>query len=47
MLAPYSAAKAFIATFTTALAEEVRQDNVVVEYINTYFVVRLHICRML
>lgn len=41
MLAPYSAAKAFIATFTSALAEEVRQDNVTVEYINTYFVVRL------
>lgn len=41
MLAPYSAAKAFIATFTSALAEEVRQDNITVEYINTYFVVRL------
>ena len=39
MLAPYSATKAFMTTFTSALAEEVRQDNVMVEHINTYFVV--------
>ncbi|KAL9711653.1 hypothetical protein Ac2012v2_004724 [Leucoagaricus gongylophorus] len=39
MLAPYSATKAFMATFTSALAEEVRQHNVMVEHINTYFVV--------
>ncbi|KAF9453965.1 hypothetical protein P691DRAFT_790378 [Macrolepiota fuliginosa MF-IS2] len=30
---------AFLATFTSALAEEVRKDNIVVEHLNTYFVV--------
>ncbi|KAJ7018056.1 hypothetical protein C8F04DRAFT_1214763 [Mycena alexandri] len=39
MLATYSGTKAFLATFTSALAEEVRAHNIVVEHINTYFVV--------
>ncbi|KAJ6603143.1 3-ketoacyl-CoA reductase [Mycena sp. CBHHK59/15] len=39
MLATYSGTKAFLATFTSALAEEVRGHNVVVEHVNTYFVV--------
>ncbi|KAK6977859.1 very-long-chain 3-oxoacyl-CoA reductase [Favolaschia claudopus] len=30
--------KAFLATFTSALAEEVRKNNIVVEHVNTYFV---------
>ncbi|KAJ3569603.1 hypothetical protein NP233_g4951 [Leucocoprinus birnbaumii] len=41
MLATYSGTKAFLATFTSALAEEVRKDNIVVEHLNTYFVVRV------
>ncbi len=40
MLATYSGTKAFLATFTSALAEEVAKDNITVEHINTYFVVR-------
>jgi len=39
MLATYSATKAFLATFTSALAEEVKKDNITVEHVNTYFVV--------
>ncbi|TFK44454.1 3-ketoacyl-CoA reductase [Crucibulum laeve] len=39
MLATYSGTKAFLATFTSALAEEVRKDNITVEHLNTYFVV--------
>ncbi|THU89383.1 3-ketoacyl-CoA reductase [Dendrothele bispora CBS 962.96] len=39
MLAPYSGSKAFLATFTSALAEEMKQHNIVVEHVNTYFVV--------
>ncbi|KAH7873104.1 uncharacterized protein C8R40DRAFT_1113971, partial [Lentinula edodes] len=39
MLATYSGTKAFLATFTSALAEEVRQHGITVEHINTYFVV--------
>lgn len=39
MLATYSGTKAFIATFTSALAEEVRHHGITVEHINTYFVV--------
>ncbi|KAF5345348.1 hypothetical protein D9758_008464 [Tetrapyrgos nigripes] len=39
MLAPYSGTKAFLATFTSALAEEVKQHNITVEHVNTYFVV--------
>ncbi|KAM6495251.1 hypothetical protein JOM56_009874 [Amanita muscaria] len=37
--ATYAGTKAFMATFSTALAEEVKQHNVVVEHVNTYFVV--------
>ncbi|KJA20003.1 hypothetical protein HYPSUDRAFT_68770 [Hypholoma sublateritium FD-334 SS-4] len=39
MLATYSGTKAFLATFTSALAEEVAKDNITVEHVNTYFVV--------
>ncbi|KAF7328865.1 Very-long-chain 3-oxoacyl-CoA reductase [Mycena venus] len=39
MLATYSGTKAFLATLTSALAEEVRAHNIVVEHVNTYFVV--------
>ncbi|KAJ7640422.1 3-ketoacyl-CoA reductase [Mycena polygramma] len=39
MLATYSGTKAFLATFTSALAEEVRGHNILVEHVNTYFVV--------
>ncbi|KAF7428506.1 hypothetical protein PC9H_007730 [Pleurotus ostreatus] len=39
MLATYSGTKAFLATWTSALAEEVKKDNVTVEHVNTYFVV--------
>jgi hypothetical protein len=40
MLATYSGTKAFLATFTSALAEEVRSHGIVVQHLNTYFVVR-------
>ncbi len=39
MLATYSGTKAFLTTFTSALAEEVKAHNIVVEHVNTYFVV--------
>jgi 17beta-estradiol 17-dehydrogenase / very-long-chain 3-oxoacyl-CoA reductase len=39
MLATYSASKAFIATFSTAIGEEVKEHGIVVEHVNTYFVV--------
>ncbi|KIJ65804.1 hypothetical protein HYDPIDRAFT_174673 [Hydnomerulius pinastri MD-312] len=39
MLATYSATKAFVCTFSSALAEEVRQHNIFVQNTNTYFVV--------
>jgi 17beta-estradiol 17-dehydrogenase / very-long-chain 3-oxoacyl-CoA reductase len=39
MLATYSGTKAFVSTFTCALAEEVRAHNIVVQNLNTYFVV--------
>ncbi|KAJ6558467.1 3-ketoacyl-CoA reductase [Mycena vulgaris] len=38
MLATYSGTKAFLATFSAALDEEVRGRGVVVEHVNTYFV---------
>lgn len=40
MLATYSGTKAFLSTFTSALAEEVKSHNIIVEHVNTYFVVR-------
>ena len=40
MLAVYSGTKAFLATFSAALGEEVKQHNIVVENLNIYFVVR-------
>jgi 17beta-estradiol 17-dehydrogenase / very-long-chain 3-oxoacyl-CoA reductase len=39
MLATYSGTKAFVSTFTSALAEEVRPHNISVQHLNTYFVV--------
>ncbi|KAH0835497.1 hypothetical protein J3R83DRAFT_9166 [Lanmaoa asiatica] len=39
MLATYSGSKAFVSTFTSALAEEVRAHNIIVQHLNTYFVV--------
>ncbi|KIY66909.1 NAD(P)-binding protein, partial [Cylindrobasidium torrendii FP15055 ss-10] len=39
MLATYSGTKAFLSTFTSALAEEYAQHKIVVEHVNTYFVV--------
>jgi len=43
MLVLYSATKTFMTMFTSALAEEVYQNNVMVEYINMYFVVYLSV----
>jgi 17beta-estradiol 17-dehydrogenase / very-long-chain 3-oxoacyl-CoA reductase len=42
MLATYTGAKAFLWTFTSALSEEVKRHNIIVEHVNTYFVVRAH-----
>ncbi|KAF8629872.1 hypothetical protein AX15_003231 [Amanita polypyramis BW_CC] len=39
MLATYSGTKAFLATFSSALGEETKQHNIIVEHLNTYFVV--------
>ncbi|KAL4071515.1 hypothetical protein V8B97DRAFT_1960475 [Scleroderma yunnanense] len=39
MLATYSGTKAFVSTFTSALAEEVKAYNITVQHLNTYFVV--------
>ncbi|KIJ62390.1 hypothetical protein HYDPIDRAFT_182759 [Hydnomerulius pinastri MD-312] len=39
MLATYSGTKAFVSIFTSALADEVRQHNITVQHLNTYFVV--------
>lgn len=39
MLQTYSATKAFLATFSTALAEEVKQHRITVEHLNAYFIV--------
>ncbi|KAF8435355.1 hypothetical protein L210DRAFT_3506211 [Boletus edulis BED1] len=38
MLSTYSGTKAFLTTFTSALAEEVRSHNIIVQNLNTYFV---------
>ncbi|KAF8895715.1 3-ketoacyl-CoA reductase [Gymnopilus junonius] len=39
MLAAYSGTKSFLSTFSSALGEEVKKDNITVEHVNTYFVV--------
>ncbi|KAJ2931300.1 hypothetical protein H1R20_g5822, partial [Candolleomyces eurysporus] len=39
MLAVYSGTKAFLSKFSDAIGEEVRKDGIVVEHLNTYFVV--------
>jgi 17beta-estradiol 17-dehydrogenase / very-long-chain 3-oxoacyl-CoA reductase len=41
MLATYSGSKAFLSTFSSALAEEVRAHNVAVQNLDTYFVVQI------
>jgi short-subunit dehydrogenase len=40
MLATYSRSKAFLPTFLSALAEEVRAHKTIVQNLNIYFVVR-------
>jgi len=39
MLATYSGSKAFLSTFTSALAEEVKSHNIIIEHLNTFYVV--------
>jgi 17beta-estradiol 17-dehydrogenase / very-long-chain 3-oxoacyl-CoA reductase len=41
MLATYSGSKAFLSTYTSALAEEVKPHNIVVQHVNAFYVVRL------
>lgn len=41
MLATYSGSKAFLATWSSALAEEYRCKGITVQLVNTFFVVRL------
>ena len=41
MLATYSGSKAFLSTYTSALAEEVKRHNIVVEHVNAFYVVRI------
>jgi len=38
MLAPYSGTKAFLSTWTQALAEEYASRGIIAQYVNTYFV---------
>ena len=40
MLATYSGSKAFLATWSSALAEEYRCKGITVQLVNTFFVVR-------
>jgi 17beta-estradiol 17-dehydrogenase / very-long-chain 3-oxoacyl-CoA reductase len=40
MLAVYSGSKAFLRTWSDSLAAELTPKGVVVEHVNTYFVVR-------
>jgi 17beta-estradiol 17-dehydrogenase / very-long-chain 3-oxoacyl-CoA reductase len=40
MLATYSGSKSFVATWSQALAEEYRKKGIVVQLVNTFFVVR-------
>lgn len=39
MLATYSGSKAFLSTYTSALAEEVKPHNIVVQHVNAFYVV--------
>jgi 17beta-estradiol 17-dehydrogenase / very-long-chain 3-oxoacyl-CoA reductase len=41
MLAVYSASKSFLRTWSEGLAAELVHKGVIVEYVNTYYVVRL------
>jgi 17beta-estradiol 17-dehydrogenase / very-long-chain 3-oxoacyl-CoA reductase len=41
MLATYSGTKAFLSTWSDALASEVKAKGIVVEHVNTFFVVRI------
>ena len=38
MLATYSASKAFLSTYSSALAEEVKCHNILVEHVNAFYV---------
>ncbi|KAG6369315.1 hypothetical protein JVT61DRAFT_9185 [Boletus reticuloceps] len=38
MISTYSGTKAFLSTFTSALADEIRPHHIMVQYLNTYFV---------
>jgi NAD(P)-dependent dehydrogenase (short-subunit alcohol dehydrogenase family) len=40
MLATYSGSKSFVATWSQALAEEYKKKGIVVQLVNTFFVVR-------
>jgi 17beta-estradiol 17-dehydrogenase / very-long-chain 3-oxoacyl-CoA reductase len=40
MLATYSGSKSFVATWSQALAEEYKNKGIVVQLVNTFFVVR-------
>jgi 17beta-estradiol 17-dehydrogenase / very-long-chain 3-oxoacyl-CoA reductase len=42
MLATYAGAKAFLATWSQALGEELRSTGVLVQHVNTFWVVCLH-----
>lgn len=39
MLATYSASKAFLTTFTSALADELKSQGIIVQHLNTFYVV--------
>ena len=41
MLAIYSASKSFVRTWSEGLAAELASKGVIVEHVNTYYVVRL------
>jgi 17beta-estradiol 17-dehydrogenase / very-long-chain 3-oxoacyl-CoA reductase len=44
MLAIYSASKSFVRTWSEGLAAELASKGVIVEHVNTYYVVRLLPC---
>ena len=46
MLATYAGSKAFLSTYTTALAEEAKPYNIVVEHVNAFYVVSLFRLRL-
>jgi NAD(P)-dependent dehydrogenase (short-subunit alcohol dehydrogenase family) len=46
MLATYSGSKAFLASWTQALADEYKSKGIMVQLVNTYFVVCSFTCRV-